>query len=253
MSGPISWIEVEGLESQAPPRCVSPVWKRGKREIFLKDEGEITITRRLNSDERNRLYEEFKSKKLTGEASAAAAEKAKNAPCRGLKPYNNLDELLYQFYINFDSDCLFTMPQEELEKIWETKFFNADLAEQDPDYRQRLKDEGYSFSSQPYESEKDAFYILVSNKQNPDKTTSFFIRATKNYLGKNETIFLGGRLPGLLPTAMMGPMLPLAFRHNCQPGEKWDYALLYYVNSYNTRKFDYRGLCKIDGVAINGF
>ncbi|MDL2259637.1 hypothetical protein LJB99_02010 [Deltaproteobacteria bacterium OttesenSCG-928-K17] len=44
-----------------------------------------------------------------------AAEGGQVTPCKGLKPFNNLDELLYQFHINLDSDCLFTMPVEEHE------------------------------------------------------------------------------------------------------------------------------------------
>lgn len=36
------------------------------------------------------------------------------APCKELKPYNNIEELLYQFYINKDSDCLFNMSAAEL-------------------------------------------------------------------------------------------------------------------------------------------
>lgn len=35
---------------------------------------------------------------------------AEGKMCTNLKEIHNLDELLYQFYINLDSDCLFTMP-----------------------------------------------------------------------------------------------------------------------------------------------
>ena len=60
------------------------------------------------------------------EEGVVADPKAATAPCKGLKPYNNLDELLYQFYINLDSDCLFKMPVAELEKTWDIKILSRD-------------------------------------------------------------------------------------------------------------------------------
>lgn len=51
-------------------------------------------------------------------APAEVAFDAKSAPCKGLKAFNNLDELLYQLHINLESDCLYKMDPKELAKIW---------------------------------------------------------------------------------------------------------------------------------------
>jgi hypothetical protein len=40
------------------------------------------------------------------------------AMCRGLKPFNNLDELVHQIYINLNDDCLFKMNPKKLAEIW---------------------------------------------------------------------------------------------------------------------------------------
>ena len=50
--------------------------------------------------------------------------------CKELKPFNNLDELLYQFYVNLVSDCLFDMPVEELQTIWHIQIFARERAQE---------------------------------------------------------------------------------------------------------------------------
>jgi hypothetical protein len=130
---------------------------------------------------------------LVRAAEEEAISAAQAAPCKGLKPYNNLDELLYQFYINLDSDCLFMMSTTELEKIWGITILDDE----------RFKPINYyplsetEFYFKPYKSEKDAFY--VESIQPNDYTHIFRLRATKEYLEKKQFFFYGGKMPKLLP------------------------------------------------------
>ena len=180
-------------------------------------------------------------------ASPAVAEEAgpdpKTAPCKGLKPYNNLDELLYQFYINLDSECLFEMPLEDLEKIWDTKIFSYD----------RLREGVYlpydrleeirkipGFYNKPYKTEKDAFYIEHSNWIH----VAFSIVITKEYYEKYATLFPDGNLPKLLPEPIIKPTGQMTFNRvpKSIPLEPqitpqyppWEY-FCYWLNSDKTR------------------
>ncbi|MDR2947148.1 MAG: hypothetical protein LBV79_10450 [Candidatus Adiutrix sp.] len=134
-------------------------------------------------------------------APARAAEEeaisaAQAAPCKGLKPYNNIDELLYQFYINLDSDCLFEMSTAELEEAWGIKILDEE----------RFKPINYyplsetEFYYKPYKSEKDAFYVeITSSESNQYGAKTFTIRATEDYFEKYGTFFPDEELPTTLP------------------------------------------------------
>lgn len=108
------------------------------------------------------------------------------APCKGLKPFKNLDELLYQFGINLDSDCLFEMPVEELEKIWDIKILS----------KERRKPKNYyplsetEFYNKPYKSERDAFYVEMDPNSAPGKNI-FLIRITRDYQEKHGALYAG--------------------------------------------------------------
>jgi len=129
---------------------------------------------------------------------AAAAEEAvpnpKTAPCKGLKPYNNIDELLYQFYINIDSDCLFKMPIEELEKIWDTKI----LVPVDLEGRFHRTYDASEFRNKPYRTERDGFYITALRGGRPGYN-QFWIRLTSEYGPKSGGLYASGEYPKFLP------------------------------------------------------
>lgn len=135
---------------------------------------------------------------------------AEELPCRGLKPYNNIEELLYQFYINLDSDCLFKTPVEELEKIWEIEVI----------YRERDMNGKYDFSrfiNKPYKTEKDAFYITV-NKSSKTGSNYFTLLITSPYHKQHATLFPDGEFPKMLPRPKRGlsgdvmpPAIDIAF------------------------------------------
>jgi hypothetical protein len=122
-------------------------------------------------------------------SSASAAE---DHPCKGLKPFSNLEELLYQFYIN-DNECLFTMPVNELEKIWDIKILSEE----------RRKPKNYyplseiEFYNKPYKSERDAFYIEMDTNKKAGQEF-FLILITRAYYEKHGTLFPDGSFPDFI-------------------------------------------------------
>ena len=131
------------------------------------------------------------------EEGATANPEIATVPCKGLKPYNNLDELLYQFYINLESDCLFEMPVEELEKVWGIKILSDKRVQGEAHYKLRMSAD---FKNKPYKSEKDAFFVAV---QRPFRSKSdenvFYLIITKEYYEKHATLFPDGNFPKMLP------------------------------------------------------
>ncbi|MDL2260248.1 hypothetical protein LJB99_05175 [Deltaproteobacteria bacterium OttesenSCG-928-K17] len=171
------------------------------------------------------------------EVASDAYAGAKSAPCKGLKPFNNLDELLYQVYINFDSDCLFKMPVEDLEKAWGTGIYSFER-----DGLSRAK-------NRPYESEKYGFYIEApASTYMPMK---FQINITDDYYGKHHTLFPDGKYPSLLPQPISYKDVATIFMnqedsHQPQPaiiGEYKDmpYRRYYWVNADKTQMLQLHG------------
>ena len=120
---------------------------------------------------------------------------AEGKMCADLKKVNNLDEMLYQFYVNLDSDCLFTMPMSELEKAWGIKIMSLERLQPGQTVTE-LRD-SVDFRGKPYHSEADAFYIQASRFEN--RTKSFVIYITEAYYQAHATLFPEGNYPRLLP------------------------------------------------------
>lgn len=119
----------------------------------------------------------------------APAAGAEELVCRGLRPINDIDDLIYQFYINLDSDCLFEMPVAELEHIWGVEIYTFS--------RDNIQDEDL-FYNKPCKSKKDIFYIR--QYWNKDKSGNVFqIKITKKYYDKHGTLFPDGNFPRMLP------------------------------------------------------
>ena len=154
------------------------------------------------------------SPELQAEEADSATSSEASAPCKGLKPYNNLDELLYQFYINLDSDCLFSLPVAELEKIWDNKILSSERAESKQYSKLRMSSE---FEYKPYESEKDAFYVeIIQGRVAPRNgfyPHTFEIKITKEYLEKYGSLFPDRNYPRLLPKPSIdsSPMYGMGF------------------------------------------
>ncbi|MDL2260078.1 hypothetical protein LJB99_04320 [Deltaproteobacteria bacterium OttesenSCG-928-K17] len=166
---------------------------------------------------------------------------AKTAPCQGLKPFNNLDELLYQFYINLESDCLFETPVEELEEAWGTKIFNGRNMLAPENVRLENSSE---FRGKPYLTEKDSFYIAIAPLKGNKRT--FEIRITTEYAGRHNSLLPPNVFPRLLPEPRKSNMLILPGRHfetafgskttPCSPTFFWQSSdgsrLIYYCRAY---------------------
>ena len=117
-------------------------------------------------------------------------------PCRGLKPFNNLEELLYQVYINLDSECLLKMPVAELEEKWGIKILSDERLK--PGQMSFQLRDSFDFAGKPCVSEKDAFF--VEKKVDEEQGISeLVISITDAYREKHGTLFPDGRYPKLLP------------------------------------------------------
>jgi len=182
-------------------------------------------------------------------SAAAAAEEGvpavadpKTTPCKGLKPFNNLDELLYQFYINLDSDCLFKMPVAELEKVWKTKI--ASYKRSNSTATKVVASLNEDFWGKPYKIERDIFFIeaVLDDELN---TESFIIKKTREYEAKEDTLLLndydypeGFSKPQ--KTYYSGRNVPMIVGQrfpDSRPGKYRDntFHMYYWVNSKQTR------------------
>ena len=151
------------------------------------------------------------------EENVAVVSDESTVPCKGLKPYNNLDELLYQLYINLDSDCLFNMSVVELEKVWGIKILDEE----------RFKPKNYyplsetEFYYKPYKTEKDAFYVEAAHDENSGSLRWIGIKITEEYIEKYGTLFPDEKLPKWLPEPnrynYTGKSPPCIFPHTAKP------------------------------------
>ena len=139
------------------------------------------------------------------EEDAAVASGAEEIPCRGLKPFKDLNELLYQFYINLDGDCLFKMPVSELEKIWETKILSRERGPGENFFKLRNSSEFYykpDNSGKAYsytKASKDAFYITASPSPRNPEMNYFAIQITNEFYKRRGSLFPDAKFPRSLP------------------------------------------------------
>ena len=135
--------------------------------------------------------------------------------CKGLQPCNNLDELLYQFYINLDSDCLFNMPVEELEKIWGIEIASGGIG-------MGVRKDSDS-SNKAYKSDEYGFRVKKGRLDilNPNKD-EFWIRGTQSYQEKYRTLFPDGKFPKLLPIPLKKDKTRIGAR--CYTGVTFSYV-----------------------------
>ena len=176
--------------------------------------------------------------------------------CKELKPFNNIDELLYQFYVNFDSDCLFKIPVTDLEKVWEINLLDAERIAPDKYFDSKMSS---MFAAKPYKSEKDAFYVEILQDRN-NNSRSFRVIATKEYFNKHSTLFPDGKFPKLIPDPIkkisQKEIGPFEDSTSCGPKITGQYMMdlymYYWLNSDQTRMMylsGYRGIYEV--VVIN--
>ena len=120
---------------------------------------------------------------------------AQDNMCRNLQRVNNLDEMLYQFYSNLDSDCLFTMPLADLEEAWGIKILSLERLQPGQELFELAN--SIDFEGKPYHSEIDAFYVQAFSSGN--KTVGFSIFITTSYDQAHSTLFPDGNFPRLIP------------------------------------------------------
>ena len=188
------------------------------------------------------------------EEAVSTTPDVKSAPCKDLKPFKNIDELLYQLYINLDSDCLFTMPVAELEKIWGIKILSTETLKPGQNYND-IRNSAV-FRGKPYESEKDAFYVEIP-RHNISKASSIRISMTEEYRKRYGSLFPYGNYPKLIPDPLKKKRRQAVSLHISGPVEpgKPDYRysspskyrdnnrfIYYWVNSEQTHMIFFEGV-----------
>lgn len=126
--------------------CFSHVWERPFGKIDLHDPEEIFISKKKSLSGKNEQDES------PDDDPAEESKNDRTAPCRGLKPYKDIEDLLYQIYINLDSDCLFVMPIQELDEIWDTDIWGID-------FQKKTKKTLEELEEQPCNAPRDALFI----------------------------------------------------------------------------------------------
>jgi len=193
------------------PACMAPFWISADhgRHIWIMNSGEIWVAKTRDLQNKNDRNIPPKSDSSQINASAGTAGDAESAPCRGLKPYENLDDLLYQIYINLDSDCLFKTPLDELEKAWDTKICHTlgygycELIT--TDFSRFFNKNHRFFNGKPYKTERDGFYIVASTRNNePYAETGFTIVMTDEYYQRTDGHFYSF---GVYPKILPGPQI----------------------------------------------
>jgi len=140
-----------------PSICHSPLWERSFGSLDLSSV--VAAVWKKNFANNNAL------EKTQNNAAVEVVENDRNAPCRGLRPYKDIEDLLYQFYINLDSDCLFTMSLKELEEIWDTEIWGSEVGSKQ---KKTLSREEYqAFVSKPCKTDRDAFVIEAKSMLGP--------------------------------------------------------------------------------------
>ena len=226
------------------------------RRIEIDNSGSIRISRTAKMPEKESSGNEKMQDESPGESLVAIDVKAEAIPCRGLKPFNNLDELLYQFYINLDSDCLFKMPVAELEKIWNIRILSRrGMPISEYLHLKRSSD----FGGKPYKTEKDALYVRAALFE---EENIFNIEITKEYKDRHHSFFSENAPPQLLPKpeAVFGPLMEStnASRAGSLDKETYDQDICpgpgfnqyYWFSSDETQYITYRPWCGINSIRI---
>lgn len=105
----------------------------------------------------------------------------------------DIDDLLFQFYSNIDSQCLFEMPTEELEKVWGIRVLDYINASSDKLNELNIK------ANKASENEESFFVRKADFEQG---ISAFYIDLTDKYRDKNRGWggSVGkGQFPELLP------------------------------------------------------
>lgn len=106
--------------------------------------------------------------------------------CKDLHKVKDIDDLMYQMYINSDSQCLFEMPTADLASIWGIPIFDytVDLTDKQEDktIRQRQK----------LDKKADTLILLKMNQYTDERKIKFSIQTTQAYSNRYAFSGLGG-------------------------------------------------------------
>lgn len=105
------------------------------------------------------------------------AKETTMSTCKNLQKVKDIDDLLFQFYSNLDSQCLFAMPTQKLEKIWGIRVLDYIGASSD-------KVNDLNIESQERWENKEGLFVSKENFE--QGIPAFHIRVTHKYVDKNK-------------------------------------------------------------------
>lgn len=165
-----------------------------------------------------------------------------NHHCQNLSKITDIDDLLYQMYSNIDSQCLFKMDTQELEKIWGIPIF---------DYVKNHTEEAIDAQLErrkQVREHEDTLYIIKSVRHYNNNleqefnvyTSDLFKEKYKNYGGYAEL----GKLPKLLPPPDVqltdfNALYAMEVAHILTPQKTTEYEshfIYYWFNSFKNRR-----------------
>lgn len=112
--------------------------------------------------------------------------------CKNLGKVTDIDNLLYQFYSNIDSQCLFEIPTQELQKIWAVRIY---------DYTDLTLDENIALNKERNEIMIKTPNMLIVSKTEFKGDITFHVFMGEKYNQKGWGGSIGnGDFPKLLPT-----------------------------------------------------
>lgn len=168
--------------------------------------------------------------------SKAKKQTPTNHHCQNLSKITDIDDLLYQMYSNIDSQCLFKMDTQALEKIWGIPIF---------DYVKNRTEEEVNIQIErrkQVEEREDTLYITKSVRHDNKKfqqefniyTSDLFKEKYKNYGGYAEL----GKLPKLLPPpdTQITDLYAMEVPHILTPEKTTEYESYFIYHWFNSFK-----------------
>lgn len=144
-------------------------------DIFIKDQKNISERKAMLL----KLFNKFLVVSLLScslfTITSCEAKETNMGTCKNLHKVKDIDDLLFQFYSNIESQCLFEMPTQELEKIWGIRILDYIGASSDKKDKLNIEyhltwenKDGLFLTKEDFERGIPAFSINITKKYRND-------------------------------------------------------------------------------------
>ena len=176
------------------------------------------------------------------EESAAASTEA-TAPCKGLRPFTDMGELMHQIYINLESDCLFRMDPEELSKIWRIPTLEVSDHREAPDNNYSRK------RREPLKGDHDHLVLIVAYHPDFPHMVALHIRLAHDRDPHQYLFFPDYKFPEQLPPPViydfLSPPYSVEGVARCTKGQFGPDNRYVWFNADKTRMLSMQSGCSI--------